>query len=296
MTPSTISLSQRERELAAIITAYNEVTEQLKRSHESLNHEVVKLRVELQDKNLELARRERLAALGEMATGVAHEIRNPLGSIQLYASLLDRDLSALPDAQRLVRKIASGVDALEKIVGGILDFGGSHAPDIRAVPLQVLIANVFDLATAPADRKQVDLAVDTSILTHELRVDPAMVERALLNVVLNGVDAVGSGGRIEAAADRAADGMIAVHIRDNGSGIDPSVMQRIFNPFFTTKDTGTGLGLAIVHRICESHGGRVTVRNLGNGGACFTLHLPGPEAKGRAHHKEPIHGAGLRRG
>ena len=129
MNSAADTLSQRERELTGIISAYNQVTVQLRNSHESLNHQVRKLRLELEDKNRELARSERLSALGEMATGVAHEIRNPLGSIQVYASLLDRDLEVLPQAQRLGRKISAGVQALDRIVGGVLDFAGRHEPN-----------------------------------------------------------------------------------------------------------------------------------------------------------------------
>src|SRR5262245_45253453 len=112
--------SDRERELGAIIAAYNDVTERLKRSHERLVTEVCLLRDQLDEKNRELARRERLAALGEMAAGVAHEIRNPLSGISLYASMLSRDLGDRPDCRRLAERISGGVKALDGIVGDIL--------------------------------------------------------------------------------------------------------------------------------------------------------------------------------
>lgn len=274
MSAPATTMSHRERELAGIISAYNEVTVQLKNAHDALGGEVRKLRVELEDKNRELARRERLSALGEMATGVAHEIRNPLGSIQLYASLLDRDLSALPESQKLVRKISAGVHALDRIVGEVLDFAGRCDPDPRVVALEPAIRKALEAAGAQAHRKNVELRMDSSLGRCEVWADPTQFEQAILNLVLNGIDAVESGGKVHVAAESACGDRVRVQVSDNGPGIGAQTFDRIFNPFFTTKDSGTGLGLAIVHRIVEAHGGRVTARNREEGGACFTLELP----------------------
>jgi signal transduction histidine kinase len=274
MNTAPATLSQRERELTAIITAYNQVTEQLKQSHESLNNEVRKLRVELEDKKLELARRERLSALGGMATGVAHEIRNPLGSIQLYASMLDHDLNALPEAQKLVRKISAGVNALDHIVGGVLDFAGRREPRQQCVDMASIVSRACDAAAPNAAAKSVELLTDAAFGHYEVWADHIQIEQAVLNVVLNGIDATDAGGTIRIRSECDPPELARLIIEDGGSGIDEAIMDRIFNPFFTTKDAGTGLGLAIVHRIMESHGGRVTARNSGGGGACFVLELP----------------------
>ena len=274
MNTTTTQLSQRERELSAIITAYNEVTDQLKRSHETLSSEVMKLRLEIESKNKELARHERLAALGEMAAGVAHEIRNPLGGIQLYASLLDRDLTHIPASQKLVRKISAGVDSLERIVSDVLDFAGKHEVQASPSSLQVIVSNVFDIAANRALAKNVRLLLDTSVLEHEIFVDQQQIERALLNIVLNGIDSVDACGIITVSAEYGEDGSSIICISDDGHGINEDNLDRIFNPFFTTKDTGSGLGLAIVHRIIESHGGSISVHNREEGGACFTIRLP----------------------
>src|SRR5690554_1355310 len=139
-------VTHRERELAAIINAYNEVTERLKRSHERLTSEVERLREELARKNRQLRRRERLAALGELAAGVAHEIRNPLGGIRVFASLLRRDLADQPASLRLVEKITSGVTRLERIVTDILEFGRPAEPHPEPVHLRSLFAEVAELA------------------------------------------------------------------------------------------------------------------------------------------------------
>lgn len=288
MNSAADTLSQRERELTGIISAYNQVTVQLRNSHESLNHQVRKLRLELEDKNRELARSERLSALGEMATGVAHEIRNPLGSIQLYASLLDRDLEVLPQAQKLVRKISAGVQALDRIVGGVLDFAGRHEPNLEEISLKVIVAGALETASLDADRKQVVLEMDASSLDLKVVVDRVQLEQALLNLVLNAIDAVDARGRVEISAAAAPGEALKIEVCDDGPGVDEAVMDRIFNPFFTTKDSGTGLGLAIAHRIIESHGGRILVHNRSEGGACFTIELPAASSKASVDRLEGV--------
>ena len=238
--------------------------------------------MQLDDKSKELARRERLSALGGMATGVAHEIRNPLGSIQLYASMLDHDLSALPEAQKLVRKISAGVHALDHIVGGVLDFAGRREPSLQRVDLASIVSRVSDAAAPHATAKNVELLMADAGGNYELWADRIQIEQALLNVVLNGIDAAEAGGTVRIRTECDPPDLARLIISDSGPGIDEEIMERIFNPFFTTKDTGTGLGLAIVHRIMESHGGRVTVRNGDSGGACFVLELPTAEHRGDA--------------
>jgi len=280
-----------EPDLVTILQTYNDVTERLKLSHETLLAEVARLHNELHEKNRELQRRERLAALGEMAAGVAHEIRNPLGGIGLYASLLERDLIDRPGERDVAHRISAGVQNLENIVRDILSFAGDG--EIRLT--HVLLGNVLDSALSQAapqvNALKVVIQVDTRLATVELCCDAAQVERALLNLIYNALDAAGSGGRVWIRLGEcglghnlyapmlkgvgASDDLVPIVIEDNGPGIDPSCLQRVFNPFFTTKDHGTGLGLAIVHRIAEAHSGCVRAGNRVGGGARFVLSLPG---------------------
>ena len=271
-------LTQRERELGAIITAYNQVTEQLKLSHERLRDEVSRLREELTRKNRQLRRRERLAALGEMAAGVAHEIRNPLGGIKLLTNLLDKDLADRPDAHRLVRKVATGVNTVESIVTGILEFGRPRDPQPGVVDLEGLIRETLDLAADRIAERRVTIEIQPQRPGLTLVSDAGLIKQALLNLVLNAIDAAGS------AADRPAwvgialaerpPGHLSIAVSDSGSGVPAELMDRIFNPFFTTKQTGTGLGLAIVHQTAEALGGSIQVAAGAGGGAVFTLCLP----------------------
>ncbi len=278
MSATGTDTTQRERELGAIIHAYNGVTERLKHSHEQLREEVRRLREELSRKNQQLRRRERLAALGEMAAGVAHEIRNPLGGIQLFASLLKREVADRSDALRLLDRITGGVASLESIVTDILEFGRPSEPHPDHVRFDVLVRETVELASAKAAAAGVTVHVAETLREIELITDGPMLQRALLNLLLNAIEAAGTAGRSPARVhiggristnDRAI-----ITIADNGPGIPPELMERIFNPFFTTRSNGTGLGLAIVHQIVESLGGTIQAANRSGGGSLFTVNLP----------------------
>ncbi|MCH7807681.1 MAG: hypothetical protein IIB60_00530 [Planctomycetes bacterium] len=266
----------KELELAAIIQTYNEVTERLKRSHELLRREVCRLRDELHEKNKELQRSERLAALGEMAAGVAHEIRNPLGGIGLYASLLERDLKDRPEQREIARHISAGVRNMETIVGDTLAFAGGAEPTCRPSPLGGIIDAALIQLAPRAEELSVHITVDPPLRRIELDCDATQIERALVNLVLNALEAAGSGGHVWLRTGDRDDlgGLFPIVVEDDGPGIPSALAQRIFNPFFTTKDTGTGLGLAIVHRIAESHGGFVTVGRRMGGGASLVFAVP----------------------
>jgi signal transduction histidine kinase len=144
----------------------------------------------------------------------------------------------------------------------------------------IRLAEVLDgvlAQTAPqAQALEVRIDVDEELALVELFCDPGQLERTLLNIVFNALDAVGSGGRvwIRAGQCRAEDDLFPIVVEDDGPGIDPAIAQRVFNPFFTTKDTGTGLGLAIVHRIIESHGGSVTAGRREGGGTAMVVRMP----------------------
>jgi signal transduction histidine kinase len=264
-----------ETDLARVIQTYNDVSERLKRSHELLGREVCRLRQELQAKNRELERRERLAALGEMAAGVAHEIRNPLGGIGLYASLLERDLEDRPQAQDIVRRISLGVRNMETVVGDILAFASESEPHCRPTQLADLLDAALTQTAPQARALGIDVDVDEAAADLVLHCDGPRIERALMNLMLNALDAVGEGGQVWIRTEAAEnDGLVPLIVEDNGPGVPAEIVHRIFNPFFTTKDSGTGLGLAIAHRIAESHGGRLTVGQGRCGGAAFRLYVP----------------------
>ena len=237
---------------------------------------MVRLREQLDEKNKELARRERLAALGEMAAGVAHEIRNPLAGIGLYAGLLERDLCDQPDALGIAVKIGAGVRKLDGIVSDILAFAHGAEPVLCDVLLGEIRERVLTQTAPQADARRTTIEVDPGLADVVLKCDVRQIERALLNLVFNAMDAAGDGGRVWVHPGKTPEGggLFSIVVEDDGCGIDPSLLQRVFNPFFTTKDNGTGLGLAIVHRIAEAHGGLVSAENRAGGGALLTLCVP----------------------
>lgn len=261
-------------EMVAILRTYNEVTAKLKRSHETLFGEVQRLREELEAKDKELQRRERLAALGEMAAGVAHEIRNPLGGIGLYASLLERDLADRPAQQEIARRITAGVQNLEEIIRDILAFAGGAEPRMTQTTVAAVVDAALEHARPKLELMGIILEIAAEIDEVEIHCDASQMSRALSNLIFNGIDATGSGGRVWIRLSGANGECVSIAVEDDGPGIDPAILPRIFNPFFTTKDRGTGLGLSIVHGIVEAHGGRISAGQRAGGGASFVLTLP----------------------
>jgi signal transduction histidine kinase len=264
------------KELQEVLEMYNTVTQRLQVSHENLQAEVVRLTEQLDEKNRELERRQRLAALGEMAAGIAHEIRNPLGGIQLYASTLAAEVTDRPLAAQLVEKISRGVKSLNALVTDMLGFTQNIAPSCQSENLRDIVDQTAELAAAALQQHTITLQLDDSINV-AVRVDARLLGRVLLNLVLNAADALGESNVPHKTISITAaphDADIQIYIADNGPGIPADILESIFNPFFTTKHTGTGLGLAIVHRIVEAHGGRITAENQTTGGARFTITLP----------------------
>jgi len=284
MTADKANSGDRQRELGAIIRAYSDVTDRLKNAHERLAAEVARLSGELRRKNAELRRKDRLAALGEMAAGLAHEVRNPLGGIALYASKLERDLADRPDTCNAATRITQGVRELDRLVSEILDFAQEDRLERQPVALGSVLTMVEDGAAHWQDKTGAALLIDPAARDIDLTCDPQRLRQVLLNLVINGLQAAGAGGRVHIEARRRSSASsekrrgsdkTQIDVWDTGPGIPQAARDRVFNPFFTTKASGTGLGLAIAHRIIEAHGGSVRVTNdRETGGARFILRLP----------------------
>jgi two-component system sensor histidine kinase HydH len=267
------SVALEPDELGSVLREYMEVTARLQNTHETLQREVIRLRDELASKNRELEVRRRLAALGELAAGVAHEVRNPLGAIQLYSSLLRKECGRLGPALRLIDKIETGIRAIEAVVQDTLALV-PRPGQLVARRLQTILNEAHEFCRPALTARQVSLALRL--------VDPAVgvlaegdgLQRVLMNLIVNAAEASSAGSTIRVEAGAACEGEVEVRVTDEGSGLSEEVLERLFDPFFTTKPHGTGLGLTIAHRLVTALGGRLTARNQPTGGAEFTLVLP----------------------
>jgi signal transduction histidine kinase len=265
-------LNMADPDLQTILQAWNEATDRLQQTHEALRAEVSRLSDELEAKNRELARKNRLADLGQMASHVAHEVRNSLVPMKLYLSLLRRRIDADDSSANVLDKVMAGFTALEATVGDLLHFSSQRDPRRERVHVANLLHEIVQSLAPQLDAQGICHQVDCDpdlIAT----ADADMLKRAILNLVLNALDALPAGGELVLTACRTAAGL-EIEIADSGPGIPVPLLDRLFEPFFTTKGSGTGLGLAIVERIAAVHGGRALAANCPEGGAAFTLVIP----------------------
>jgi signal transduction histidine kinase len=272
-------------EFGQVLSVYNEVTEQLKSSHDRLQKETARLRDELASKNKQLEQSSRLAGLGEMAAGIAHEIRNPLQGIRLYADMLRDDLQDSDSPLNLVEKISSAVTTLDHMVSDVLAFSHAEACQKTDIRFGAVLDQIVDLLTPLCDQASVTMRIQPNIGELPVRGEAQLIGRMLLNLLTNALDAAGPAGTIEVEARRECGPSPGLEIRisDNGPGFSQAASRRMFDPFFTTKDCGTGIGLSIVYRIVESHGGSIQAGNLPDGGAIVSVRLPDEDQSRRTH-------------
>jgi len=272
METMTEKINLTQEDLIGILDSYSQAAERLKESHTVLQTEVRRLREELANKNRQLERRKRLAALGEMAAGLAHEIRNPLGGIQLYANLLRKDVSDRPEMVQIIDKMITGIRSLDALVTDVLALTHTVQPKFAKEDLVKITQSTMDLVQPLITEKQSQISFN-SPMSLLMNCDRNMLQRAVMNLLRNAIEAAGESGQVMIDLN-VKHQTIVMHIADSAPGIDPEIADRIFNPFFTTKDTGTGLGLSIVHRIIEAHEGSIKVGKAPLGGALFTIKLP----------------------
>lgn len=221
----------------------------------------------------QVRRNERLTALGNLAAGVAHEIRNPLSSIKGFATYLAGKVQG--QDQDAARAMIQETDRLNRVVSELLEFARPGEMKLRDEDLAQVVERALRLVRADVTAKGVAVSFEQEGGLPRVPLDPERFTQALLNLFLNAVQAMGQGGtlRILAAAEPET-GSVVLSIADTGHGMAAELVPDIFNPYFTTKSSGTGLGLAIVHRIIEAHGGEIKVESVVGQGTVFTLLLP----------------------
>jgi signal transduction histidine kinase len=236
----------------------------------------------------QLQRKERLAAMGELIGRIAHEIRNPLGSVELFASMLQRDLDEDSSAKRYARQISQAVQSTDRLLANLLLYTRPVRMACGWHVAEPLIGESIKLAAHAITKVPVDIRVDINREIHSIWCHDGQLKQVLVNLVVNAVQAMPNGGVLAISLSQEppqALGIPAVRltVRDSGIGIEPAHRSRIFDPFFTTKDEGTGLGLAIVYSIVDAHQGRIDVEStIGQGTSCSII-LPHPSRGGDQH-------------
>jgi signal transduction histidine kinase len=220
---------------------------------------------------------EKLAFLGSLAGGLAHEIKNPLSTMTITLGLLREDLeSGRGDRERSLRRVQvleKEVARLEEILAGFLRFAGQHRLDRRPMDLNAVVAEVLDFVTPAALQKRIEIRHHLAPGLPPLRLDRDRVKQALLNLVLNATEAMGGRGELLVQTSRTG-GAVRVDVTDTGPGIPPEDLPRIFDAYWSSKKTGTGLGLPLARRIVEEHGGVLQVHTEVGKGTRFTIFLP----------------------
>lgn len=221
----------------------------------------------------EMKRKEKLVALGHLAAGVAHEIRNPLSSIKGLAKYFAERAPAGGEAHQLAQVMAKEADRLNRVVSELLELVKPTHLALQAVDLNTLINHSLQLVSQDANSREIQLRFTANDTLPEIQADPDRLTQVLLNLYLNAIQAIGQHGVISVTASESGTG-VKISVTDSGKGIAADQLEAIFTPYFTTKAEGTGLGLAVVHNIVEQHGGTIQVASQEGKGATFTLWLP----------------------
>lgn len=225
----------------------------------------------------QVQRTERLAAIGRLAAGVAHEIRNPLSSIRGFAYLLGKDHDETSPEREYADVMVREIDRINHVVSDLLNFARPMTLEPEDICLADIIAHVLTLVSADTSAQDIDVRIHIDTNCSRLMADPNQLTQAILNLMLNAIHALEGGGVIDVRTGNNDQGKgVFIQVEDNGPGIAPDLTEKIFEPFYTTRERGAGLGLAMVRKIAEHHGGGVTVESPPPGesrGTRFTISL-----------------------
>ena len=236
-------------------------------------YRINKERVAFQKKQ-EDSRREHLAFIGEMSTRIAHEIKNPLASLQTGIQLLESNLPENTATKEYFSRLTGEVERVDRIVKGLLTYAGEEHLQKKATNLAELAQRVVDLNRQSSNDKQITWRVNSNGTDVVATVDAQRIEQVLWNLIINAMHAISDSGDITIEVIGDAKGMVNLIVADNGSGIPSHVLEKLFKPFFSTKSQGTGLGLAISKKIIEAHGGSITITSEAGQGTEVTISLP----------------------
>ncbi len=298
---NTMSRAEEGLDVRARVTSEDE----LGRLAHSFNSMIIKLnktKKKVEKLHYEqMKKADRLATVGEMAAGIAHEIKNPLTGIAGVIQIIGRDLAEDDPRRMIIREVLDQIDRLDKAVKNLLSFARPPEPKLTKVDVNALLDKITSFLSPQLNKNMVGLRKQFAGAVPEISGDPELLQQVFLNIILNAVQAMKEGGEVtvktthevvpsyvlhrmgpadnggfsrESAEQGREDEVVAVSISDTGKGIEKEVLAKIFNPFFTTRQQGTGLGLSITQKIVEQHGGGITVDSLPGVGTTFKIMFP----------------------
>ncbi len=258
-----VSFARRNDEIGDLGRNFNHMMEQLRESREEIEtlHRT------------QISRAEHLATLGEMATGLAHEIRNPLAGIAGVIEIIGRDLPSTSPARAVVKDVRQEIAQINRILTDLLETARPHPPQICRSNLNTTVEHTVMLARQQVLSKPIKIELQGAPDLPEVEHDSDQIHQVLLNLLLNAVQAIEGAGTVRVEIG-SRDDYASVVVSDTGRGIPPQNLSNIFRPFFTTKGNGTGLGLSLARRIVEEHHGRIEVSSVVGKGSRFEVLLP----------------------
>lgn len=271
----SVTFAERNDEIGDLGRNFNDTVRQLRESREVIERL----------HRTQMSKAEHLATLGELAAGLAHEIRNPLAGIAGVFDIIERDLPDSSPSRHVVHEIQNEILHIQKILSELLDYARPKPPEIRAADLNATAEHAVALARQQVLSRPIRIEMVPAPALAPVEHDVAQIQQLLLNLLLNAIQETEGSGRVDVALG-SREGQAVISVKDTGRGIAPEHLPHIFRPFFTTKGQGTGLGLSLARRIVENHGGRIEVTSILGQGSEFTLWLPyrrlAPEAAASA--------------
>ncbi|HVO63787.1 MAG TPA: HAMP domain-containing sensor histidine kinase [Terriglobales bacterium] len=281
-TASPIAAPEQQA-LARAFASFTEAATSLEHSYSQLQSEIGRLRAELQQANADLEKERecarKLQALAEVSTMLAHEIRNPLGSMELFASLL-AELKLPPSQHAWVEHIQAGLRSLAATVNNVLQLHADAIPNLLPTDIGDLLHGALEFLGPLARQAEVRIELRNELVGVRILADPHRLQQVILNLVLNALNAMPQGGRVLLTGRRFREKgeWVELEVSDNGPGISPEHLDHIFEPGFTTRPGSAGLGLAVCKTLLDQHHGEIHVSSMPGQGTTFLARLPGDNA------------------
>jgi len=258
-----VGFAKREDDVGQLGREFNDMVRQLDEN---------RLEIEELHKR-EMARAEHLATLGELAAGLAHEIRNPLAGIAGVVDIMSKELPTNSSSRAVIGDVHREILHIQAILNDLLSYSRPRQPHFHPANLNTTIEQAVELSRQQVRTKPIQVKFEPVASLPPVEHDPALIQQVILNLILNGIQAISGSGEVRVALASDHDSVV-VRVSDTGRGISAEALPKIFRPFFTTRSEGTGLGLSLANSIVQSHGGRIEVTSTPGKGSQFKVSLP----------------------